>query len=132
MGEAGQFGDMFGALNSLFSGLAFAGVVLAIVLQSNELKLQRKELKLQREELEMTRGEAKRSADAQSALARLSALTAFLKHYEPIARDDLNPHGQQMAEKRVRELIGDLEKEYIRARGAVVQGRTERDGEQED
>lgn len=29
----GTFGDMFGAINSLFSGLAFAGVVYAILLQ---------------------------------------------------------------------------------------------------
>jgi hypothetical protein len=54
----GQVGDMFGAVNSLFSGLAFAGVILAIFLQ-------REELALQREELKMTREELKRSAEAQ-------------------------------------------------------------------
>ena len=47
----GQFGDMFGAVNSLFSGLAFAGVIIAIILQSKELKLQREELEQTREEL---------------------------------------------------------------------------------
>ena len=41
----GLFGDMFGSVNSLFSGLAFVGVILAIFLQSHELSLQRKELK---------------------------------------------------------------------------------------
>lgn len=46
----GTFGDMFGAVNALFSGLAFAGVIFAILLQ-------RKELQLQRRELELTRGE---------------------------------------------------------------------------
>jgi len=50
----GQFGDMFGAVNSLFSGLAFAGVIIAIVLQSRELELQRLELKLNRKELKAT------------------------------------------------------------------------------
>jgi len=50
----GQFGDMFGAVNSLFSGLAFAGVIIAIVLQSRELELQRQELKLNRKELKAT------------------------------------------------------------------------------
>lgn len=48
----GTFGDMFGAVNSLFSGLAFVGVVFAILLQRNELVLQRKELKFTRDELE--------------------------------------------------------------------------------
>ena len=49
--ERGTFGDMFGAVNALFSGLAFIGVIFAILLQSKELKLQRKELGFTREEL---------------------------------------------------------------------------------
>jgi hypothetical protein len=67
--DIGKFGDVFGAVNSLFSGLAFVGIIISIrmqsselqlqnkqlSLQSKELKLQRKELKLQREELEDTR-----------------------------------------------------------------------------
>ena len=47
----GQFGDTFGAINALFAGLAFAGVIWAIVLQREELGLQRKELELTRAEL---------------------------------------------------------------------------------
>jgi hypothetical protein len=42
----GQFGDMFGAVNALFSGLAFAGIILTILLQREELKAQKKELQL--------------------------------------------------------------------------------------
>jgi hypothetical protein len=38
----GTFGDMFGSVNAIFSGLAFVGVIYAILLQSKELKLQRK------------------------------------------------------------------------------------------
>lgn len=48
--DRGTFGDMFGSINALFSGLAMAGIILTILLQ-------RKELKLQREELRDTRGE---------------------------------------------------------------------------
>jgi hypothetical protein len=43
--ERAQLGDMFGVINSLFSGLAFAGVIYTIILQRKELSLQRKELK---------------------------------------------------------------------------------------
>ncbi len=57
--ERGQFGDMFGTVNALFAGLAFAGLLWALMLQREELKLQRKELKLQREELIETRQEIK-------------------------------------------------------------------------
>lgn len=49
--ERGTFGDMFGAVNALFSGLAFAGVIYAIMLQRKELQLQRFELRLTRDEL---------------------------------------------------------------------------------
>ena len=45
------FGDVFGAVDTLFAGLAFAGLIYAIILQSKELRLQRGELQLQREEL---------------------------------------------------------------------------------
>lgn len=49
--NAGVFGDSFGVLTSLFSGLAFSGIIITILLQKDELKLQRKELKLTRGEL---------------------------------------------------------------------------------
>jgi len=49
--DPGTFGDMFGAVNALFSGLAFAGVIYAILLQQQELRLQRDELQLTRAEL---------------------------------------------------------------------------------
>lgn len=49
--DAGVFGDMFGAINTLFAGLAFAGIIFAIFLQSKELELQREELKQTRAEL---------------------------------------------------------------------------------
>ena len=49
--ERGTFGDMFGAVNALFSGLAFATLIYTIHLQRHELRLQRIELAQTREEL---------------------------------------------------------------------------------
>lgn len=83
--QRGQLGDSFGSINALFAGLAFAGVIYAILLQ-------REELMLQREELKLTRAELARSADAQDSvsqstqkqldrhtqIARLTALSALL------------------------------------------------------
>lgn len=48
----GTFGDSFGALNTLFSGFAFAGIIISIVLQSKELKATRDEVEAQRKEFE--------------------------------------------------------------------------------
>lgn len=47
----GTFGDKFGAVNSLFSGLAVAGLIYTIYLQKEELRLQREELRQTREEM---------------------------------------------------------------------------------
>lgn len=56
--DASRYGDAFGYVNSLFSALAFLGIIATILLQ-------RQELQLQREELEQTREELRRSAEAQ-------------------------------------------------------------------
>lgn len=45
----GQFGDMFGALNALFAAFAFAGLIYAILLQREDLKLTKEELSKQTE-----------------------------------------------------------------------------------
>ena len=47
----GTFGDMFGAINALFSGLAFAGLIFTILLQRDELVEQRRELRHARRQL---------------------------------------------------------------------------------
>lgn len=44
--QRGTFGDMFGSVNALFSGLAFAALIYTIFLQRRELKLHHKELEL--------------------------------------------------------------------------------------
>ncbi len=46
----GTFGDQFGAVNALFSGLVFAGLIYTIILQRRDLKLQREEMKYQTKE----------------------------------------------------------------------------------
>ena len=53
----GTFGDQFGAVNALFSGLAFTGLIYTIILQRRDLEIQRHDLKLQREEIAMNRKE---------------------------------------------------------------------------
>ncbi|CAA9202114.1 putative phage abortive infection protein [Flavobacterium collinsii] len=51
--KRGTFGDMFGGVNALFSGLALAGIILTILLQRKELRFQREELRETRKEFEI-------------------------------------------------------------------------------
>ena len=68
------YGDSFGGLNALFSGLAFAGLIWTILLQ-------RKELSLQRLELSETRKELKKSAAAQEEASKHQEKLAILQAY---------------------------------------------------
>lgn len=86
--DRGTFGDTFGGINALFSGLAFGGIIYTILLQ-------RKELAMQRQELADTRKELQRSADAQEksekalteqiesmkVSAKLNALNSLIEAY---------------------------------------------------
>lgn len=73
--KLGQAGDMFGSVNALFSGLAFAGVIIAILLQ-------REELSLQREELTLTRNELARSAEAQNESQKALNKTLYAQSFK--------------------------------------------------
>lgn len=56
-GNRGEIGDMFGAINALFSGLALIGVVIAIILQKKELEETRDVFVEQSKTMEMQRFE---------------------------------------------------------------------------
>lgn len=70
--ESASFGDTFGGINSLFSGLALAGIIYTIFLQKTELSLQRKELKYTREELKRTAIAQEDSAKSMTMQIRLT------------------------------------------------------------
>jgi hypothetical protein len=70
--NCGVFGDMFGGIAALFSGLAFGGMIWAIILQTKELELQRKEL-------EASRVAQARTAEAQEDLVEKQHVTARIQ-----------------------------------------------------
>ena len=49
--QIGTFGDYFGALNTLFAGLAFAGIIVTIRQQSKDLEIQTKSINATKEEI---------------------------------------------------------------------------------
>ncbi|MBU0638325.1 MAG: hypothetical protein KKB50_05625 [Planctomycetes bacterium] len=90
--SAGSAGDMFGSINALFAGLAFAGVIYAIILQRGELQLQRQELGMTREELRRSAEAQEASQRALAAQVRITLLTAraeaLRRGIERIASDE--------------------------------------------
>jgi hypothetical protein len=92
----GQFGDVFGVVNALFSGFAFAGLILAILLQREDLELQREELSLTR--LELTRSAQaqvqselalRAQAEAATRSSRLATINFLLDHYKQEEKDSV-------------------------------------------
>lgn len=84
-GNSGLFGHTFGVINSLFSGLAFAGLLYTILLQSREIKIQREELALTREQLASSATSQKEQAAYTLLAAQISAAISkqeiFADHY---------------------------------------------------
>lgn len=69
--KVGQYADSFGMINALFSSLAVAGAIYAVVLQQQELGLTRKEMRQTREAHED-------SADAQERMVTIQGYSTIL------------------------------------------------------
>ena len=119
----GQFGDMFGSANTLFSGLALAGIIYAILLQKRELGLQRQELKHTREVLARTAQSQHSQSKLLASTGRMSAAIAAIEmfdrtaasteHYNPMPSetDDIE-NWRGLWARRLLDLWGELEVEY--------------------
>jgi hypothetical protein len=78
----GTFGDMFGTVNSIFSGLAFTGVIYAIFLQRQEIEIAREEmartkdiLEEQKNQIKLQNEEAKKQAFENTFFQLLQVFT---------------------------------------------------------
>lgn len=87
-GDRGTMGDMFGAVNALFSGLAFAALLYTLHVQREEIKLNRAEIALNRIELsksvkaQQESQEALKQQVAQTHLtAQLNAMNTAINYY---------------------------------------------------
>ena len=65
----GTYGDSYGSLNTLFSGLAFAMLIMSLLMQREELQAQRKELEAQRKEIQ----ESNKIAEGQREITKQQA-----------------------------------------------------------
>jgi hypothetical protein len=80
--DLAQKGDSFGAINALFSGLAFAGLIYTMIMQRQELEMQRKELAAQRKEMRESRGELEEQNRIQAEQVALRKKELMLNEVE--------------------------------------------------
>lgn len=79
---SGTFGDSFGLITCIFSGLSSVGMIVAVLMQREELELQRNELRDNGIILKQQQLELEKSADAQKIDATLSALSILHQEYK--------------------------------------------------
>lgn len=77
----GEFGDSFGAINALFSGLAFLGVIVAIVLQRQELIEQRLEIRNSRIAQEESASALQQTLQDAKVRTELESLNLLINSY---------------------------------------------------
>lgn len=116
-GDRGTLGDMFGAVNALYSGLAFAGLLFTIVLQRQEIKMNRHEIELNRKELKKSTAAQTHSQKAlqeqaiQTHLtAKINAMSTVINYYNiQISSTNNSPETIDKARAKRRELIAAMD-----------------------
>lgn len=114
--ERGTFGDLFGAVNGLFSGLAFAGLIYTIVLQKQDIELQRNEIQMNRTELKKS---AKAQEKSEKALndqveqmkitSKLNALNTIINYYNLQITNSTNQESIIKFKEKRRESIKEID-----------------------
>ena len=115
--DRGTFGDLFGAINSLFSGLALAGLIYSIYGSRQEIQLQREEIELNRKELiksRKTQEKSEKSLEAQVAQMRiaskLSVINTLITYYSGVISNPEKPEDiREKAREQRRALIKEID-----------------------
>jgi len=114
----GLFGDSFGAINSLFSGLALAGLIFTIYQNKNDLILQREEIEINRKELIKSRKAQERSEKAleeqvqqMKLSAKLNGLKILIEYFNLQINNKENPEEIILkAREKRKETIAEIDK----------------------
>lgn len=80
--ELGPLGDMYGMLNSLFSGLAFLGVLVALLMQRKDLQINQMNTETIREDFEASVLNTKRLNQLQESQTALALIVAEIDRLE--------------------------------------------------
>jgi hypothetical protein len=116
-GDRGAIGDLFGAVNALFSGLAFAALIYTIILQREEIRLNRSEIELNRKELKKSVSVQQNSQKAlreqviQTHLtAKINAMSTVINYYNTqVSNVNNSPELIEKARTKRRDLIKQMD-----------------------
>jgi len=115
--DRGTFGDMFGAVNALYSGLAFAALIYTIFMQREEIKMNRQEIVLNRKELKkatVAQQQAQETLKEQviqtHLTAKINAMSTVINYYNTqIANPNISTELITKAKEKRRVLIRNID-----------------------
>ena len=114
--KSGEFGDKFGVVTSLFSGLAFVGLIYAIGLQIQEIKLQKIELQKNRDEMKINNAELKEQNEAMKVQNFNGAFYNEISNYSQSINNLAFRHGNiDFKGVKALEAIGQLPREITKS-----------------
>lgn len=87
--ERGTVGDTYGALNTIFSGIALSGVIITLLLQKEDLENQKIEMQLQREEMINTRNEFLMTRSTNLVYNQLERFENSVKEFKILYLDNI-------------------------------------------
>lgn len=110
----GQFGDLFGIVNALFSGLAFAGLIITIRQQHKDLEYQREAINQTNLEMQSQTSEFEKQNDTLRRQQFESTFFKMLEVQQSIVNDlyASDSHKEQAMEDNPKEL-GRVSKEIV-------------------
>ncbi len=115
--DRGTFGDLFGGINSLFSGLALAGLLYTIISSKDDIDRQREEIELNRKELiksRKTQEKSERALEEQVNQMRISIKISGLKtlidyHSSILLKKNITQEKRDLATQKRKELIREID-----------------------
>ena len=98
--KSGRFGDTFGALNALFTGLAFVVLLATLIQQSRKIDETKRDVEGERQLQKRTTELVAEQAKALALVARLNALTSRIEAYQ-VQIDESNDSGNTELTQRL-------------------------------
>jgi hypothetical protein len=117
--ERGAFGDMFGAIGGFFSGLAFAGIILTVHLQTQELRLQRDAIQQANRNLDALTDAQRWTERAMCRLAKAQALAGMMQPEARAAAKSVRGPSDKMTEvqEKLATIVRDADQDMARLEG---------------
>ena len=107
--ERRQLGDSYGVLNTLFSGFAFVGVIVAIFLQKEQLELQAREMTEMRKEAEAQKKEMKNQSLTQRRQQFESTFFNLLEYFKTLSSGIITTNSAENLSPSLERLRGHIE-----------------------